>query len=456
MTTKNETLKDDQLLLTAAREGIREVFCNGVAANTASRKILRKYGKQTDDEGRKEISMRIMEAPMLQARLLYEISLKVDELNIPPKYSQETADLILDTYIRHRRNPLSNNLLIPTPTVKYSVPSWLVKHLSLYLSEDAIEKYLSLLNKPADVCLRINSHKKLTTQQVINGLSTTGITAIPDEVSKLGVTIQRCSGKANIKGSHVWRDGIVEVQDSGSQLLALAAYPLVKKIKRKLADSESDDNSDESLRRPRILDYCAGFGGKTVQLASQHGRYYDVWAADITRDAMRELPGRVARCNLTSVVKQRVHPISESELFEVVMVDAPCSGLGRLRRRPDNRWRFDPEWLHSYCATQSKVLSSASKHVLPGGVLVYATCTMNPAENNEITTAFQLSNPSFIPDPLINAWGADRCCHLSVPDMANSMTLYPHIHGTDGFYVCRWRRISNATVPAAEIEESHS
>eukprot|EP01060_Flectonema_neradi_P013193 TRINITY_DN19976_c0_g1_i1.p1 TRINITY_DN19976_c0_g1~~TRINITY_DN19976_c0_g1_i1.p1 ORF type:complete len:454 (+),score=93.74 TRINITY_DN19976_c0_g1_i1:97-1458(+) len=445
-TTSERTDLRDGLIQKAAKEGVREVLCSGAAVNIVSRKILRKYGREASDEERKEISKRIMEAPMLQARLLHEMGQQADD-RVPPLYTPEIADSILDTYLEHRINPLPDDPTLPL-SVRYSVPRWLVEHLSTYMSTESIESYLSLLNKPADVCLRINKHKKQTTQQVINELSKTGITATPDEVSKLGVVIKRCSGKANIKGSQVWRDGVVEVQDSGSQLLALAATPFTKKVKRKLPDSDSDteaDKADETatLSKPRILDFCAGFGGKTIQLASQHGSTHDVWAADISKSAMRELPGRVSRCQLTSVVSQKIHPIPESELFEVVMVDAPCSGLGRLRRRPDNRWRFDPKWLQSYCPTQSQVLDSASKHVLPGGVLVYATCTLNPAENHAITSSFQSSNPSFIPDPLVNAWGSTRCDHLGVPESENEMTLYPNIHGTDGFYVCRWRKVTN-------------
>ena len=445
-----------ELVQAASLEGLTTVFVGGKPANDALKKALRKscYA-QLGAAGRKAVSERVLRVTMLQATLLCELGKDAPQAGAyPPLFGKKTASALLKAMLAHYEESRVGKTDAPVHVCdkadglacKHSVPAWLVDHVLSSPSKFAggaaeVEAYLSLLNAPADVFLRVNRHVFSTggiqgMGDVIASLLDDGIDVTEHPLLPGCLRIKRSTetGKANVKGSRMWQEGVVEVQDVGSQIIGSAFSVSKRPAKRKAA-------GDDAPELPVILDYCCGLGGKALQFASAHHATHRVVAADISTEAMRELPHRSERCGLAGRVTPQVHPLEAELKAEVVFVDAPCSGLGRMRRRPDNRWRFDPAWLASYCATQKEVITKAAAHVAPGGYLVYATCTFNRAENEDIVDAF-LASPegaAFEGAPLSEVYSPQMCEHLGVGDGAYCTTLYPHLQDSDGFFVSRLR-----------------
>ena len=212
----------------------------------------------------------------------------------------------------------------------------------------------------------------------------------------------------------------MEVQDEGSQLLAL------------LADA-----------RPglAVCDLCAGAGGKTLALGAAMGGQGRLVAADVDPGRLAAARPRLRRAGLSGVELQRLEGAGDPWLaaqaggFDRVLVDAPCSGTGTWRRSPDARWRLDPQRLEALQTTQDELLRTAAALVAPGGRLVYATCSLLPAENEERVAAFLARQPGFAPLPVEAVWAEalgtagppEAACH------AGGLRLTPARHGTDGF-----------------------
>eukprot|EP01063_Lacrimia_lanifica_P008990 TRINITY_DN16040_c0_g1_i1.p1 TRINITY_DN16040_c0_g1~~TRINITY_DN16040_c0_g1_i1.p1 ORF type:complete len:810 (+),score=222.18 TRINITY_DN16040_c0_g1_i1:64-2493(+) len=522
----------------ASWEGVKLVLCGGAPAHDASRRVLRKrqYAKAFGDPERRVVSGRILKVPMLQARLLHEVSCQDPVVaaafpdgppdSVPPVYPEDVARKLLDLHIAQTADeggtaddpaavalkaslPVGGEGAVATRAfaTTFSVPRWLVEVMLREVGAAGAFEYFSLLNSPADVALRVNFHRDaaLTRGVVAASLLEDGITASPHPFVPTALVIARDDGKANIKASRMWREGYVEVQDTGSQLIAAAALPgcvyegLQALDRAQAGNAEHDPPAKRHKMEPaaadlppstaplRILDYCCGLGGKTLQFASLCGRPgvgtrgCAITAADIDADALRELPTRLKRCRLSDCVTARLHPLrkgdgeeggdgqdgakplnwgagqhaqgrknvalgaapcsDDRELYDLVFVDAPCSGLGRLRRRTDNRWRLPPSDLETYPAVQLDILCKAASHVAAGGTLCYATCSINSKENQGVVAAFNASpaGTGFRPDPLASAWGADVAAALGVGG-DHAVTLYPHKHATDGFFIARWVR----------------
>ncbi|HET7535540.1 MAG TPA: RsmB/NOP family class I SAM-dependent RNA methyltransferase, partial [Candidatus Didemnitutus sp.] len=212
---------------------------------------------------------------------------------------------------------------------------------------------------------------------------------------------------AEVADSDAYRRGFVEIQDLGSQLVLLHAA---------IKPGE------------RWLDACAGAGGKTLQLARVVGDGGHVDASDIRLEMLDELRDRAARAKLTHIRAVR----TPSEGYDGVIVDAPCSGSGTWRRLPHMKWYTQPEMIPKFAATQLEILSLNSERVRPGGLLVYATCSLSHVENHDVVGTFLKHHPKFTPEAPVRDWGAvsDGFGH----------TLMPGTHNTDGFYVALLRR----------------
>jgi 16S rRNA (cytosine967-C5)-methyltransferase len=210
-------------------------------------------------------------------------------------------------------------------------------------------------------------------------------------------------------GAH--RDGLFEVQDEGSQLLgaAVGARP-----------GES------------VLDLCAGAGGKTLLLAADVGAGGRVHAADPDGERLVRLRSRAERAGAAGIVA--VHGAAPPADLSVdrVLVDAPCSELGALRRGPDVRWRLDPAGFAALPALQLGILARGAGHVRPGGTLVYATCTFRRAEDEDVALAFEAAHPRFA--------RAAPAVDPAVLTPEGFLRTFPHRHGTDGFFAARWVR----------------
>lgn len=270
-----------------------------------------------------------------------------------------------------------------------SLPRWLAARL---LDErDDADALLAACNQAGPVTVRANL-LKTTRESLLARLREDGISSEATPLSPLGLHLQ---GRPNIRGSAAWREGLFEVQDEGSQLLALAT---------KAAPGET------------VLDLCAGRGGKALALAALVGERGRVVAFDVDEARLQDLAPRAKRAGATIEVRRR----EELAPADAVLVDAPCSELGTLRRSPDLRWRLRPEELESLPALQLSILADGAALTRPGGRLVYATCTLLRAENAGVVEAFRRRHPDFALD--------------------EERELLPHAHGTDGFYFARLRR----------------
>jgi 16S rRNA (cytosine967-C5)-methyltransferase len=218
---------------------------------------------------------------------------------------------------------------------------------------------------------------------------------------------------AGLTGLSSLRDGWVEPQDEGSQLLARALGA----------------HAGET-----VLDRCAGAGGKALSLAGAVGTGGRVHCCDVDAGRLARLAARAARAGAERIVQVDGAAPPEGLRVHRALVDAPCSELGPLRRGPDQRWRLDPSAFAALPPLQAALLGSAAECVRPGGRLVYATCTFRREENEGVAEAFEAARPGWRrvrPDGPGEVIGADLF-----------LRTFPHRHGTDGFFAAAWERLS--------------
>ena len=298
--------------------------------------------------------------------------------------------------------------------VQAELPDWLWQRLSAeYDPAEAMGIARGLLN-PAPLDLRVNL-AKLSREEALARL---GIEAAPTPHSPAGI---RLMGKPQINRHALFLDGSLEVQDEGSQLLAYLLAP---------------------RRGEMIADFCAGAGGKTLAISMLMQGTGRVYAMDVSEKRLRELAPRAARAGISNV-----HPIVLSGEGDVrakrlagkldrVLVDAPCSGFGTLRRNPDLKWRHGEGAVAELAAKQLRILTAAAKLVKPGGRLVYATCSILPDENETVAERFASDHPEFQPLSCAELMAAQR---ISI-DTGKYLRLWPHRHGTDGFFAAAFER----------------
>jgi 16S rRNA (cytosine967-C5)-methyltransferase len=280
-----------------------------------------------------------------------------------------------------------------------SLPRWLAARFARSFGKDA-DALAAVLNLPGPIVLRANA-LKTRREELQRALAEEKIESRPGLRSPWALTVV---GRANLFGSSAWRRGLFEVQDEGSQLVAL------------FVDAKPGE---------RVIDFCAGAGGKSLALAAMMENRGEILALDPDAHRLINLAARLKRAGASIVHTRRIEPDlgmpKEIGIADRVVVDAPCSSLGTLRRSPDLRWRLEPEAIALFARTQSEILERASACVRPGGLLVYATCTLTREENEEVAEAFARSHSQWIP-------------------AGESLRLLPHVHGTDGFFACAWRR----------------
>ena len=298
--------------------------------------------------------------------------------------------------------------------VQADLPDWLWERLlAAYGGQEAAAIAQSLL-APAPLDLRVNL-EKLAREEALAQLA---LECAPTALSPAGI---RLKGKPAINRNPLFLGGAVEVQDEGSQLLAYLVAP---------------------RRGEMIADFCAGAGGKTLALSMLMRGTGRIYAMDVSQKRLRELAPRAARAGISNV-----HPVvlaSESDVrakrlagkLDRVLVDAPCSGFGTLRRNPDLKWRHDAAAVAELAAKQARILNAAAKLLKPGGRLVYATCSILPEENEAVVDAFAAGHPEF---------KALSCAELlktqRIPlDTGDRLRLWPHRHGTDGFFAAAYER----------------
>lgn len=295
--------------------------------------------------------------------------------------------------------------------VECDLPDWVLERL---LAEHAREQVLNMakgLLAPALLDLRVNT-LKLTREEAIERLSAAGFTVKPTPFSPLGI---RVTGKPAVNRHELFEQGAIEVQDEGSQLLALITAP---------------------RRGEMVADFCAGAGGKTLALGALMRSSGRLYAFDVSENRLARFKPRLARSGLSNVHPQRIADERDARIgrlagkLDRVLVDAPCSGLGTLRRNPDLKWRQTPESVVEMRSRQAAILASAARLIKPGGRLVYATCSLLREENRDVVDGFLAAHPQFRRGSAGAALAEAR-----VPlDMGEDLELLPHVHGTDGFY----------------------
>ncbi len=300
--------------------------------------------------------------------------------------------------------------------IKTNLPNWLAERLRAQFGDAETLLLAEALNRPAPVDLRINT-LKTHREEVQTQLNSEGYASEPTPYSPLGL---RRTERTPLFNTKSFKDGLFEIQDEGSQLLALMLEP---------------------KRQEMTADFCAGAGGKTLQIGALMANTGTLYAFDISAKRLERLKKRAARAGLNNtraVAIGHEHDARVQRLhgkIDRVLVDAPCSGTGTLRRNPDIKWRSID--LAELVANQKKILAAAAELVKPGGRLVYATCSLLREENDDIVNDFLATHNDFAALPAGEIL-ARRHVVLETTDEA--LRLYPHRHGTDGFYAMALER----------------
>ena len=295
--------------------------------------------------------------------------------------------------------------------VRCDLPDWLLARLQRQHGDDELLALAQSLQKSAPLDLRVNA-LKAERDAVLVRLAEEGIGAKATRYSPSGV---RLEGKPQINRHALFLEGAIEIQDEGSQLVCQLLAP---------------------RRGEMVADFCAGAGGKTLALGALMRSSGRLYAFDISEKRLSGLKPRLARSGLSNVHPQWIASESDSRLkrlagkLDRVLVDAPCTGLGTLRRNPDLKWRQDEQSLAGLRARQDLILAAASKLVKPGGLMLYATCSLLDEENVQVVEAFLAAHANFELRPA-NAALAQQRIEL---DTGEYLRLAPHVHGTDGFF----------------------
>jgi len=252
------------------------------------------------------------------------------------------------------------------PQEAWNLPDWLVARLADWLGDGAADAAIALQGR-APISLRVNISKTNTSDAILM-LEEAGVEGVTNPLSPTALTVVK--GARQIRNSAAYLDGFVELQDASSQAVV-----------------------DALPRDARVLDFCAGGGGKALAIASRGATA--VFAHDIDPGRMRDLPLRAARAG-AEITQLSGGDLARSGPYDVVLVDAPCSGSGSWRRAPEAKWRLSPADLEQTIAVQDNILDEASMLVGSGGLLAYATCSILPEENRARVEAFLQRHPDWI------------------------------------------------------------
>ena len=295
-------------------------------------------------------------------------------------------------------------------SIRYSHPRWLVKRLLPALGRDETEAFLAANNSVAPLTVQVNP-LKTSAETLLTELREAGVTARPH------AWVPGClelSGTGDLTALPAFREGRFLVQDPAARLVSLAAG---------IAPGQ------------RVLDVCAAPGGKSFSAAFAMENQGSVTACDLHENKLVRIRQGAERlgvtCVETAAADGRNFRPEWQEAFDTVLADAPCSGLGIIRKKPDVRYKKADD-LFVLPVIQSAILENAARYVKPGGILLYSTCTILPEENEQITDAFLAEHSDFaretasLPAPIVKVEG--------------QLTFWPQRHGTDGFYICRMKR----------------
>jgi 16S rRNA (cytosine967-C5)-methyltransferase len=305
--------------------------------------------------------------------------------------------------------------------LRHNLPEWLAEPLHAALGGE-FWPLVDSLNQSAALDLRVNTFKAKR-DDVQAALAKEKIDAVATPYSPWGLRIQ---GKPALSKLDLFVQGHVEVQDEGSQLLA------------SLTDAK---------RGEMVVDFCAGAGGKTLALGASMRNTGRLYAFDTSGHRLAALKPRLARSGLSNVYPVQIAHERDDRIkrlagkIDRVLVDAPCSGLGTLRRNPDMKWRQSPQSIAELKVKQAAILASAARLLKPGGRLVYATCSLLEEENEDIARAFSEANVrEFKPLDAAEILAKAHVAESQTLVRDNFLRLWPHRHATDGFFAAAWER----------------
>ena len=300
-------------------------------------------------------------------------------------------------------------------SILYSHPVWLVEELLPLLGSEGTAEFLQANNSQPPMTAMVNT-TKAAAQEATELLAEQGVEVTPHPWLENCLILNKTG---NLERLDAYGKGFFYVQDPASRLMALASG---------------------AAPGMRVLDMCAAPGGKSFAAAIQMDNQGEVISCDLHPHKKKLIQAGADRLGL-SIIKPmtadgKVRREEWVSAFDLVLVDAPCSGLGVIRKKPDIRYK-DPKPLEDLPQVQQAILENAAGYVKPGGVLMYSTCTILPRENGEIVSAFLEKHPEFVREAFELPGAAGRV-------EAGEITLWPQVHQTDGFFICKLRKVGEA------------
>lgn len=328
------------------------------------------------------------------------------------------VNAVLRNYLRHKDSvTYPDPVAAPAASIaaRHSHPAWLVKLWFSQIGEAETELLAEASSRQPPLTLRANT-LATTREELLEKFAANGITAAPCRFSPFGLTVE---GRHHIPGLPGFREGLFAVQDEASQLAGI------------LLDPQPGE---------RVLDTCAAPGGKATHLAQLMDNRGELLAMDVSgsklpliQEAAQRLGITIIRTRMADLLQTGAFP---SDAFDRVLLDAPCSGLGVIRRNPEAKWRLTPEDITRLAATQKVMLKNAIRMLRPGGVLLYSTCSTTLEENEDVVGDFLSRHPHYVLENL----------NEQFPDYRELFTeegmfrAWPHRHGMDGFFSARIRK----------------
>lgn len=296
--------------------------------------------------------------------------------------------------------------------IKYSHPKWLIERWVDQFGEEKMRNICEINSIPPEVTARVNRIKSSNREEVIESLQKEGISSELGELSKEAIKVK----KGTLPNTSLYKDGLLTIQDESSMLVARALDP------------------HPSMK---VLDSCAAPGGKTTHIAEIMNNEGEIYALDLHEHKIKLINEQANRLNL-SIIKTRATDsrkateIFENESFDRILVDAPCTGLGVIRRKPDIKWQKRPEEIERITTIQKDILASVASLLKKGGRLVYSTCSIDASENVQIVKWFLEKHLDFQVDPSLEDRLPDKVKHLYSEGMVQ---LLPSDFNTDGFFI---------------------
>lgn len=397
--------------------------------------VLRRQG--TLDHYLKQLVQQPLERLELPVLLLLRLGLyQLRYLDRVPSHAAVHATVELTNTILPRAKGLINGVLrsylrqqetltLPDPTrqpiawlaAAYAVPEWLAEQWLQQFPQSEAAGLAAASAEIPPLTLRVNS-LKISRSGLLERLHAAEITAEPCRFAPEGIQIlQRCQ----ITSLPGFEEGLFMVQDEASQLVAHLLAPQTGE---------------------QILDMCAAPGGKATHLAQLMNDQGSIIATDLNARRIRRICESADRLELTSIKSVAADALGNDYLeglqFDRILLDAPCSGLGVIRRNPEAKWRLNPAEISRCAARQRLLIDAAASRLKPGGVLVYATCSTAIEEDETIIKDFLSRNPQFVVEngaQLFPAWA-------DLFDGSGYLRAWPHRHGTDGFFAARLHRVA--------------